>query len=134
MAGQRPGCDLCSAALDRWFAGQDSGADFDGQIQLRQVARSAEGIGAGDMLLLRLDWQALIQPKADYRLFVQLLDPDGKVQVQRDLPLADLGLRHSRSVPSSQRLASWPGCHFPGGAGHPGRHTSRILSPHHRSL
>ena len=76
---------------------QDSGAGFDGQIQLRQVARSAESIGAGDMLLLRLDWQALVQPKADYSLFVQLLDQDGKVQVQRDLPLVDSG-------PSSQSL------------------------------
>lgn len=74
---------------------QDTSAGFDGQIQLRQVARSAESVRAGDMLVLRTDWQALVQPKADYSLFVQLLDQDGKVQVQRDLPLVD-------SDPSSQ--------------------------------
>ena len=74
---------------------QNSSAGFDGQIQLRQVARSGESVGAGDMLVLRMDWQAVVQPKADYSLFVQLLDQDGKVQVQRDLPLVD-------SDPSSQ--------------------------------
>ena len=112
---------------------QDTGAGFDGQIQLRQVARSGESIGAGDMLVLRMDWQALVQPKADYSLFVQLLDQDGKVQVQRDLPLVN-------SDPSSQAFqatSTWQAGQdgsFPGGVGHPCGHTSRILSPYPGSL
>ncbi|MEZ4767830.1 MAG: hypothetical protein R2844_05320 [Caldilineales bacterium] len=67
-------------------------ADFDGQFRLQQVAQSAETVAAGDMLMMRMTWQVLAQPRAAYSLFVHLLNKDGAVQAQRDLPLAELGL------------------------------------------
>ncbi|MCB0254246.1 MAG: hypothetical protein KDI55_10985 [Anaerolineae bacterium] len=104
LGNVRMGTYAAPAHLDRWPA-QDVDADFDGQIRLRQAARSAETIAAGDMLLLRLEWQALNQPQTDYSLFVQLLDGDGAVQVQRDLPLVDM----SPSIDAGQSVADETG-------------------------
>ncbi len=78
-------------STDGWLA-NEADANFSGQIQLRKLAQSAEIVEAGDMLQLRLDWQALVQPAANYSLFVQLLDQTGRVQAQRDLLLVDEGL------------------------------------------
>ncbi|HNS03241.1 MAG TPA: hypothetical protein PKM78_12780 [Anaerolineae bacterium] len=77
-----------------WIVDQPA-ADFGGQLTLRSAARSGETLAAGDLLALRLDWEATAQPAADVSVFIQLLDADGQVTAQRDLPL------HASGAPSS---------------------------------
>ncbi len=81
---------LLPAAESGWSAAQ-TGADFGGQLQLRTMSRPPEALEAGDLLAVRLDWEALAKPAADYSVFIQLLDANGQVTAQRDLPLQDDG-------------------------------------------
>ncbi len=92
---------LLPGAEEGWSAAQPE-ADFDGQLRLRAVARSAEALQAGKLLAVRLDWQALAQPAADYSLFIQLLDAAGQVVTQRDLPLQASGALSSAWQPGQQ--------------------------------
>ena len=66
---------------------EQPGANFGDQLQLVEAARSAQTVQAGEMLALRLAWQTLAPPAANYTLFLQLLDADGRVAAQRDVPL-----------------------------------------------
>lgn len=84
-----------------WTSAQPE-ADFGGQLRLRTAARSAETLAAGDLLAVRLDWEALAPPAADYSVFVQLLDGEGRVVAQRDLPLQASGSPSSAWQPGQQ--------------------------------
>ena len=95
-------------------------ADFGGQILLHRLVQSAETVEAGGMLNLELDWQALATPAADYSIFIQLLDQDGRVQAQRDLPLVDAG-RPSSTWQAGQEATTRVGVTFPPGTP-PGAH------------
>ena len=88
-------------AEDGWIAIQPE-ADFGGQLQLRTATHSAGALKAGDFLAVRLDWQALAQPAANHSAFIQLLDADGRVVAQRDLPLQSDGAPSSAWQPGQQ--------------------------------
>jgi mannosyltransferase len=62
----------------------DSGARFGDSITLEEYALSAESIAAGDALRIRLTWSADAPLAGRYVVFVQLLNPDGFLAVQRD--------------------------------------------------
>ncbi len=70
---------------------EQPGADFGDQLQLVEAARSAQTVQAGELLALRLAWQTTAPPAANYTLFLQLLDADGRVAAQRDVPLLSGG-------------------------------------------
>jgi len=59
-------------------------AAFGGQIALRGYETAMQA----DRLALKLYWQALTAPAADYTVFVHVLDQDGKIVAQYDGPLA----------------------------------------------
>jgi hypothetical protein len=84
-----------------WISTQPE-ADFGGQLRLRTAAYSHEALAAGDLLAVRLDWEALAQPAAGYSAFIQLLDADGRVVAQRDLPLQSDGAASSAWQPGQQ--------------------------------
>jgi hypothetical protein len=107
------------ASADQWLgpvrlvtyivpeAGDDARArepstDFGGQIELRQVAWQPTEAEAGDVLALRLEWKALNQPGADFVLFAQLLDGEGQLRAQRDVPLVDDGRPASAWEPGQE--------------------------------
>jgi hypothetical protein len=84
-----------------WITAQPE-ADFGGQLRLRTTARSAETLKPGDLLAVRLDWEALAQPAAAYTAFIQLLDADNRVVAQRDIALHAAGLPASAWQPGQQ--------------------------------
>ena len=73
-----------------WVA-QPTASVFGDQLRLREYALTPGAIPAGDIVQLRLDWQALRQPDADTMLFVQLLDKDNSILAQRDIILTKDG-------------------------------------------
>ncbi len=84
-----------------WSTEQPAAA-FGGQLELVETARSAQTVQAGEPLALRLAWQTIAQPSADYALFLQLLDADGRVAAQRDVPLLAGGVPASAWQPGQQ--------------------------------
>lgn len=84
-----------------WHVTQPA-ADFGGQLTLRRVLQSSQTPAAGELLAVRLDWEASAQPAAAYSLFLQLLDADGQVVAQRDLPLRADGLTSEGWQPGQQ--------------------------------
>ncbi len=92
---------LLPGGEEGWIVAQLD-ADFGGQLTLRRAARSAETLAAGDLLGVRLDWDASAQPAADTSAFIQLLDADGRVAAQRDLPLQAEGAPSSAWQPGQQ--------------------------------
>ena len=84
-----------------WITAQPE-ADFGGQLRLRTIARSAETLQPGDLLAVRLDWEALARPAAAYTAFIQLLDADNRVVAQRDIALHADGLPASDWQPGQQ--------------------------------
>jgi hypothetical protein len=73
-----------------WSAEQPD-ANFGDQLQLVEAIRSAQTVRAGELLALQMVWQALAPPAANYTLFLQLLDAEGRVAAQRDVPLLSGG-------------------------------------------
>lgn len=61
------------------------------QLRLVTLEWPGEPVTAGGLLPLSFTWQAVAQPSADLTLFVQLLDTQGQVQAQRDVPLTQDG-------------------------------------------
>ncbi len=64
-----------------------SGVTFDepnGHITLKSYALSAETVKAGDALQIALDWQTDAPLTTRYKVFLQLLDPNGALVAQRD--------------------------------------------------
>ena len=59
-------------------------ARFGEAITLEEVALSSEGVQAGDALSLRLTWRTNAPLETRYKVFVQLLNPDGTLAAQRD--------------------------------------------------
>ena len=92
---------LLPGGEEGWIAAQPQ-VDFGGYLQLRSAARSAGTLAAGELLAVRLDWEAPAQPAADYSVFIQLLDAAGQVVAQRDLPLLAGGLPSSAWPPGQQ--------------------------------
>jgi 4-amino-4-deoxy-L-arabinose transferase-like glycosyltransferase len=68
---------------------QEPSAVFGDQFELRRAARPPGDVEAGGLLPIRLEWNSLARPGADYQLFAQLLDANGQVRAQRDVPLTD---------------------------------------------
>lgn len=62
----------------------DSGARFGESITLHAYAVSALDVAAGDALLVRLTWGTDAPLTTRYKVFVQLLSPDGTLAAQRD--------------------------------------------------
>lgn len=65
---------------------QASTAVLGEQIRLLDYALSTQEVTSGDVLQLRMNWQAERQPDTDYTVFVQLLDNRNQVVAQRDAP------------------------------------------------
>ncbi|HRL14320.1 MAG TPA: hypothetical protein PKX07_20735, partial [Aggregatilineales bacterium] len=63
---------------------QTSGARFGDTITLESVTLSGDTVTAGDALQVRLTWRADAPISARYKVFVQLLNPDGTLATQRD--------------------------------------------------
>jgi hypothetical protein len=53
-------------------------------ILLRGYQTDNQSVWSGQILNLSLDWQALEQPDRNYKVFVQLLNPEGQLVAQRD--------------------------------------------------
>ncbi|NIO71398.1 MAG: hypothetical protein GTN71_20790 [Anaerolineae bacterium] len=53
-------------------------------VSLRGYQIVSQSISPGQILSLSLDWQALAQPDRNYKVFVQLLSPEGQLVAQRD--------------------------------------------------
>jgi hypothetical protein len=53
-------------------------------VSLRRYQIESQSIPPGQILNLSLDWQALAQPDRNYKVFVQLLNPEGQLVAQRD--------------------------------------------------
>lgn len=64
-----------------------AGACFDSALCLRAWQRDDGPLPAGAPLRATLTWEAVDQPAADLTMFVQLLAPDGRLAVGRDVPL-----------------------------------------------
>ncbi len=62
----------------------DSGARFGDHITLERYALSSETARPGDVLQVRLDWRTDVPLETRYKVFVQLLNPDGTLAAQRD--------------------------------------------------
>ncbi|MBC7810841.1 MAG: glycosyltransferase family 39 protein [Burkholderiales bacterium] len=90
----------------------EAGARFGDSIVLERYALSATTLAAGDVLQLRLDWHTDEALDTRYKVFVQLLAPDGLLAAQRDSepggglaltttwPAVDLILdRHALTIP-----------------------------------
>lgn len=63
---------------------QPSGAQFGEQITLQQFALSSRTVRPNDALQLQLDWLTDAALDTRYKVFVQLLNPDGTLATQRD--------------------------------------------------
>lgn len=61
-----------------------SQAIFGDSIALREFRLNADSLRAGDALQVQFAWQALQPIPARYNVFVQLLNPDGTLALQRD--------------------------------------------------
>jgi 4-amino-4-deoxy-L-arabinose transferase-like glycosyltransferase len=59
-------------------------ADFGGQISLLGHTPVPEKIVAGEIMPLTFVWQAEAQVPSDYKVFVHLLDEEGRIVAQRD--------------------------------------------------
>jgi hypothetical protein len=59
-------------------------ADFGGELALRGFDLSAESVRPGEVIRLKLYWQALRQPSRNYTVFTHLLGPGNKVVGQQD--------------------------------------------------
>jgi hypothetical protein len=53
-------------------------------ISLRGYQIVSQSVSPGQILSLSLHWQALAQPDRNYKVFVQLLNPEGQLVAQRD--------------------------------------------------
>ncbi|MCB9460752.1 MAG: glycosyltransferase family 39 protein [Anaerolineaceae bacterium] len=62
----------------------ESGMQFGEHITLERYALSSETVTAGDALQLQLEWTTDTPLEARYKVFVQLLNPDGTLAAQRD--------------------------------------------------
>lgn len=62
----------------------DSGVRFGETITLERYAVSAEAVRPGDVLQVRLEWTTAAPMPMRYKVFVQLLNPDGLVVTQHD--------------------------------------------------
>jgi hypothetical protein len=63
---------------------QASGARFGDSIRLERYTLSSDTLAAGDALQVRLDWRTDAALEARYKVFVQLLDGEGRLAAQRD--------------------------------------------------
>ena len=63
---------------------QDVGVLFGDSITLERFALSDDSLAAGDVLQLRLDWRTDAPLDTRYKVFVQLLDSEGRLVAQRD--------------------------------------------------
>ena len=59
-------------------------APFGDAITLERYALSADTVRPGDLLQLRLDWRTDSALQTRYKVFIQLLDADGRLVAQRD--------------------------------------------------
>lgn len=57
---------------------------FGTEIRLEEVQFERRNVAPGDVLPVKLGWQAETAPAADYRVFLQLLNEDGALVVGRD--------------------------------------------------
>jgi hypothetical protein len=53
-------------------------------ISLQSYQIDSQSALPGQILSLSLDWQAIVQPGRNYKVFVQLLSPEGHLVAQRD--------------------------------------------------
>ena len=63
------------------------GIAIDGQLAMDGWQTSSTSLAAGEPFRLELVWRAVGAPRADYKVFVHLLDADGRIVTQADRPL-----------------------------------------------
>jgi hypothetical protein len=78
----------------------------------------------GDHAAITLDWQALAAPRANYTVFVHLLDPSGKVQGQSDSPPLKGGAPTGGWVPGEELVDRYDLILAPGAP--PGRYLVEV--------
>jgi hypothetical protein len=81
-------------------------------ISLRGYQTSSQSISPGQILSLSLDWQALAQPDRNYKVFVQLLGPEGQLVAQRDSQPLD-GFRPTSTWRPDQEITDRHGVLLP---------------------
>jgi len=59
-------------------------ADWEGYVALKGVGLPVKSPVAGDVLPVRLEWQAIAAPERDATVFLHLIDESGKIVAQRD--------------------------------------------------
>jgi len=64
--------------------GQSADVRFGNEITLERWQLDGRDARVGDVVMLTLNWVAISQPAARYKIFVHLLDSNGRVVAQRD--------------------------------------------------
>ncbi len=93
---------------------QASGVQFGDAIQLKQFALPAQGVPAGQILPLRLDWNALRRPAGNYKVFVHLLNGQSKIVSQHDSEPAS-GFRPTGNWNQGETISDLVGLLVPAG-------------------
>lgn len=86
------------------WTGHSPEADFADQLRLNLASVSNRTVEAGDLLAVRLNWQALATPASGYSVFTHLLDDDNRLVAQRDLPLLASGTPTDAWQPGQQAV------------------------------
>jgi hypothetical protein len=81
-------------------------------ISLRGYQIVSQSVSPGQILSLSLDWQALVQPDRNYKVFVQLLNPEGQLVTQRDSQPLD-GFRPTSTWRPGQEITDHYGLLLP---------------------
>jgi hypothetical protein len=102
----------------------DAQAVFADEIALVGARMSARSLRAGDGLCVELDWQSLTQPTGDYTIFVHLIDANGRLVAQNDMPPRG-GFAPTGGWPADSTLSDPHGLTLPGDVP-PGEYTLRV--------
>jgi len=81
-------------------------------ISLRGYQIVSQSVSPGQILSLSLHWQALAQPDRNYKVFVQLLSPEGQLVAQRDSQPLD-GFRPTSTWHPGQKITDRYGLLLP---------------------
>jgi hypothetical protein len=85
---------------------------LESDISLRGYQIISQSVSPGQILGLSLYWQALAQPERNYKVFVQLLNPEGQLAAQRDSQPLD-GFRSTSTWRPGQEITDHYGLLLP---------------------
>lgn len=66
---------------------QEVEADFGGELRLLSVLLDEGPLRSGEVLRLKLRWQAVREFSIEYKVFIHLVSDQGQIHAQRDVPL-----------------------------------------------